>query len=87
MALDSKFCLPVICHGIPDQRELQDGDIINIDISCFYKGFHGDANETYIVGNASPVACKLVQCTRECLEKAIAAGKKMTDLLERWLCD
>ncbi|KAI9251897.1 peptidase M24, structural domain-containing protein [Phascolomyces articulosus] len=65
-----------ICHGIPDQRELLDGDIINIDISCYYKGFHGDANATYVVGeNASPVAKKLVECTRECLEKSIAAVK------------
>ncbi|KAG2219598.1 hypothetical protein INT45_004849 [Circinella minor] len=65
----------VICHGIPDQRELVDGDIINIDISCFYKGYHGDANASFIVGNGSPVAKKLVDTTRECLEKAIAIVK------------
>jgi len=35
----------VICHGIPDMRELQDGDIVNIDISTFYRGYHGDLNE------------------------------------------
>ena len=35
----------VICHGIPDMRELQEGDIVNIDVSTFHKGFHGDLNE------------------------------------------
>ncbi|ORY98821.1 peptidase M24, structural domain-containing protein [Syncephalastrum racemosum] len=65
----------VICHGIPDQRPLQDGDLINIDISCFYNGYHGDANATYLVGNASKVAIDLVNTTRECLEKSIAAVK------------
>lgn len=40
----------VICHGIPDQRPLQEGDIVNVDVSVFYNGFHGDVNETYCVG-------------------------------------
>lgn len=35
----------MICHGIPDMRELQDGDIVNIDVSTFYNGYHGDLNE------------------------------------------
>lgn len=38
-------CRKVICHGIPDMRELQDGDIVNIDVSTFYNGYHGDLNE------------------------------------------
>lgn len=42
-----------ICHGIPDARPLQDGDIVNIDISVYYKGFHGDLNETFFVGNVT----------------------------------
>ena len=37
----------VICHGIPDQRPLQDGDILNIDVTLYHGGFHGDLNETY----------------------------------------
>lgn len=65
----------VICHGIPDQRPLEDGDILNIDISCFYNGFHGDTNGTYFVGNVDEAGKKLVNVTRECLEKAIALGK------------
>jgi methionyl aminopeptidase len=68
----------VICHGIPDQRPLADGDILNIDISCFYQGFHGDTNGTYLVGNVDEAGQKLVNVTRECLEKAIAAGKSTT---------
>ncbi|TPX37839.1 hypothetical protein SeLEV6574_g07851 [Synchytrium endobioticum] len=61
----------VICHGIPDQYELQDGDIINIDISTYVNGFHADLNETYLVGNVDEVGRKLVDTTRECLNKAI----------------
>jgi methionyl aminopeptidase len=37
----------VICHGIPDQRVLKDGDILNIDVTLYHGGFHGDLNETY----------------------------------------
>jgi methionyl aminopeptidase len=40
----------VICHGIPDTRPLQDGDIVNLDVSVYKDGFHGDLNETYLVG-------------------------------------
>jgi hypothetical protein len=40
----------VICHGIPDARELQNGDIINVDITAYLNGFHGDLNETFTVG-------------------------------------
>lgn len=54
---------------------MQDGDILNIDISCFYKGFHGDSNATYCVGNVDEAGKKLINVTRECLEKSIAAGK------------
>jgi methionine aminopeptidase len=43
----------VICHGIPDQRELQDGDIVNVDVSAFLNGWHGDLNETFTVGTVS----------------------------------
>lgn len=66
----------VICHGIPDQRPLANGDIINIDVSCYYNGFHGDANATYLVGDVDEVGQKLVKVTRECLDLAIAAGKE-----------
>ncbi|KAK4793874.1 hypothetical protein SAY86_011868 [Trapa natans] len=65
----------VICHGIPDARKLEDGDIINVDVTVYYKGVHGDLNETYFVGNVDETSRRLVQCTYECLEKAIAIVK------------
>ncbi|XP_057807372.1 methionine aminopeptidase 1A-like isoform X2 [Salvia miltiorrhiza] len=65
----------VICHGIPDARILEDGDIVNVDVTVYYKGVHGDLNETFFVGNVDEASKRLVQCTYECLEKAIAAVK------------
>ncbi|KAJ2033407.1 Methionine aminopeptidase 1 [Coemansia sp. RSA 922] len=65
----------VICHGIPDQRKLQDGDIVNIDISLYRDGFHADLNKTYFVGNVDAKSKKLVKTTRECLQKAIEMVK------------
>lgn len=61
----------VICHGIPDQRPLQDGDLCNVDVTVYHNGFHGDLNETFFVGNVSEQHKKLVQVTYECLSKAI----------------
>ncbi|KAK6187838.1 hypothetical protein SNE40_005775 [Patella caerulea] len=61
----------VICHGIPDKRPLVDGDIVNVDISVYHKGFHGDLNETFFVGNVDEESKKLVQTTYECLMLAI----------------
>ncbi|KAI9193430.1 peptidase M24, structural domain-containing protein [Polychytrium aggregatum] len=61
----------VICHGIPDQYELQDGDICNLDVSCFYEGLHADLNDTFLVGNVDDAGRKLVETTRKCLDKAI----------------
>jgi methionyl aminopeptidase len=46
----SSFCHQVICHGIPDQRELEDGDIVNVDVTAYIGGYHGDLNETFCVG-------------------------------------
>ncbi|ORX77518.1 methionine aminopeptidase [Basidiobolus meristosporus CBS 931.73] len=68
----------VICHGIPDRRPLEDGDIINIDVTLYHDGFHGDLNETYFVGNVDEKGKKLVKVTMECLEKAIAIAKPGT---------
>ncbi|KAI8992540.1 peptidase M24, structural domain-containing protein [Pilobolus umbonatus] len=65
----------VICHGIPDLRPLKDGDIINIDVSCYYNGFHSDMNATYCMGNVDTKGRQLVNTARECLEKAIALVK------------
>ncbi|KAF8959056.1 peptidase M24, structural domain-containing protein [Flammula alnicola] len=65
----------VICHGIPDQRKLKEGDIVNIDVSVYYDGFHGDLNETYPVGEIDEDAKKLIRTTRESLDEAIKICK------------
>ncbi|XP_051941761.1 methionine aminopeptidase 1 isoform X1 [Hippocampus zosterae] len=65
----------VICHGIPDRRPLQDGDILNVDITVYHNGFHGDLNETFYVGEVDEGAKKLVQTTYECLMQAIDSVK------------
>lgn len=74
----------IICHGIPDRRPLQDGDIVNVDVSVYYKGWHGDLNETFVVGdNVDEESKKLVKVTHECLHLAIAAcrpGTRYRDL-------
>jgi len=49
----------VICHGIPDSYELQNGDIVNVDISLYHNGFHGDVNDTYLVGNVDEISKKI----------------------------
>jgi methionyl aminopeptidase len=71
----------VICHGIPDQRVLQDGDILNIDVTLYHNGFHGDLNETYYIGDkalANPDAVRVTETSRECLAKAIEMVKPGT---------
>lgn len=70
----------VICHGIPDDTVLEDGDIINIDITAYINGVHGDSNVTFIVGEAAPDVADLVERTRESLNrgiKAVAAGRQL----------
>jgi len=66
----------VICHGIPDYRELKDGDIVNIDVTTYNsRGFHGDLNETFMVGNVSPSHVKLVETAFSCLQAAMEVVK------------
>ncbi len=62
----------VVCHGIPDNYVLKDGDIINIDVTCTLEGYHGDCSKTVLVGNVSAKARKLVDVTYKCLEEGIA---------------
>lgn len=61
-----------ICHGIPDDRVIKSGDIVGIDIGLKYKGWCGDACYTYEVGHVSPEVKRLVDTTKECLDKAIS---------------
>lgn len=65
----------VICHGIPDLRPLKKWDICNVDVTVFHRGYHGDLNETFFVGEAKPEAKKLVETTWECLQKSIEIVK------------
>lgn len=65
----------VICHGIPDQRELKEGDIVNLDVTCYYNGFHGDLNETLFVGKPDEETKLLVETAYKCLADAIAEVK------------
>ena len=70
----------VICHGIPDNTVLEDGDIINIDITAYKNGMHGDLNKTFLVGNVSDDARNLVERTQEALNrgiKAVAPGRQV----------
>jgi methionine aminopeptidase type I len=68
----------VICHGIPDARALVEGDIVNVDVTAFLGGYHGDLNETFLVGTVAPHVKKLVRTAFECLHKAIDACKPGT---------
>ena len=64
----------VICHGIPDSRRLEDGDIVNIDITAFIGGVHGDTDATYLVGDVDEESRILVERTREAMMRGIKAA-------------
>jgi methionyl aminopeptidase len=63
----------VICHGIPDSTVLRDGDIVNLDVTAFIGGVHGDTNATYLCGDVDEQSVQLVERTRESLNRAIKA--------------
>ena len=63
----------VICHGIPDSTVIEDGDIVNIDVTAYLDGVHGDTNATYLAGNVSEENRLLVERTEEALRRAIKA--------------
>jgi methionyl aminopeptidase len=63
----------VICHGIPDSTVLQDGDIVNVDITAFIHGVHGDTDATYLVGSVDEESRLLVERTHEAMMRAIKA--------------
>jgi methionyl aminopeptidase len=65
----------VICHGIPDSRVMQDGDIMNLDITAYIGGVHGDTNATFCVGNVDQQSRDLIRITEECTWKGIEAVK------------
>ncbi|MEZ5166203.1 MAG: type I methionyl aminopeptidase [Acidimicrobiales bacterium] len=63
----------VVCHGIPDDRPLRDGDIVNIDVTAFVDGMHGDTSATFCVGEVGDPLRGLVDTTREATQRGIAA--------------
>jgi methionyl aminopeptidase len=70
----------VICHGIPDDTVLEEGDIVNVDITAYIDGFHGDTNRTFTVGEVSEDAQLLIERTEEALRrgiKAVAVGREV----------
>lgn len=70
-----------ICHGIPSKDiVLKSGDIINVDVSTIYKGFYSDASRMFCIGEVSEEAKRLVEVTKECLEKGIATIKPWSHL-------
>lgn len=73
----------VVCHGIPGDRKLKDGDILNIDVTTYLDGFHGDTSDMFTVGNVSKEARKLIKVTRECLElgiREVAPGRPLGNI-------
>lgn len=65
----------VVCHGIPDQRPLREGDIVNIDLTLVVDGWHGDSSRMYPVGEISRKAERLIEVTYASLEAGIAAAR------------
>lgn len=65
----------VVCHGIPNDKALKDGDIINIDITVIKDGYYGDTSKMFYVGQVADHAKRLCEITQECLYKAIALVK------------
>lgn len=74
----------VICHGIPSKKDkLKDGDILNIDVTTYFKKFHGDTNKTYFIGNVKPEIKKLVQVSYEAMMGGISVcrpGARLGDV-------
>lgn len=73
----------VICHGIPDDRKLEEGDIVNLDITVYLDGYHGDCSEMFVAGEPDEQAKKLLQATYDCWIKAcqyVKPGRDYKDL-------
>lgn len=71
----------VVCHGIPSEKKiLKEGDLVNIDVTVIYDGYHGDTSKMFYVGKVAPHAHRLTKITQECLYKAIELVKPGTQL-------
>jgi methionyl aminopeptidase len=72
-----------LVHGVPSDRELEEGDIISIDTGCLYRGFYSDAARTWVVGEGSKEAVDITETCRRCLEEAtkvLVAGNRLFDI-------
>ncbi len=73
-----------VVHGVPsDRRVIRDGDIVSVDCGAYKGGYHGDSARTYVIGDVAPEVGKLVEVTRECLDRGIAqavAGNRLHDI-------
>lgn len=70
----------VVCHGIPGNRKLKEGDIVNIDVTVLKDGYHGDTSKMFVVGKPSILAERLIRITQECLYIGIELVKPGTHL-------
>jgi methionyl aminopeptidase len=73
----------VICHGIPDSRPLAEGDIVNLDVTVYIDGVHGDTSATFAVGSVDAESGRLVRITEECLQlgiDAVAPNRPVSDI-------
>jgi len=73
----------IVCHGIPDSRRLQDGDIVNVDVTAFIGGVHGDTSATFLVGDVDPASVALVEATRAAMHAGISVvgpGARIRDI-------
>ena len=73
----------IVCHGIPDSRRLVDGDIVNVDVTAFIEGVHGDTSATFLVGDVDPTSVALVAHTRDAMHAGIAVvrpGARISDI-------
>nr|VFK11331.1 MAG: methionyl aminopeptidase [Candidatus Kentron sp. LPFa]VFK29961.1 MAG: methionyl aminopeptidase [Candidatus Kentron sp. LPFa] len=72
-----------VCHGIPNNKRLKNGDIVNIDITVIKDDYHGDTSRMFAVGAPSPTARRIMKVSRECLQKgiqAVAPGLTLGDI-------
>ena len=70
----------IVCHGIPSDKVLKDGDIVNVDVTALKNGWHGDTSRTFEIGNVSVKAKKLIQTTYEAMMQAISIVKDNINL-------
>ena len=72
----------VICHGIPDSRKLADGDIVNVDVTAFVEGVHGDTSCTFLVGDVDERSAQLVEDTRQAMHAGISVVRPEARIYE-----